>query len=139
MACEHDLAEMDTAAHWDGICPGAPEIEVTPEMVEAGLHHLLKFNPYRGSDDERTVGEIFRAMERARKSERLCMNAEVEKLRAAIAWALGEQPDAEGRWFGEAYDEDRARYGWRKHLRKLAGLPTYTYDKASRTILRSLV
>jgi hypothetical protein len=90
MACEHDLAEMDTAAHWDGICP-------------------------------------------------LCMNAEVEKLRAAIAWALGEQPDAEGRWFGEAYDEDRARYGWRKHLRKLAGLPTYTDDKASRTILRSLV
>lgn len=21
MACEHDLAEMDTAAHFDGLCP----------------------------------------------------------------------------------------------------------------------
>jgi len=21
MVCEHDLAEMDTAAHWDGLCP----------------------------------------------------------------------------------------------------------------------
>jgi hypothetical protein len=62
-------------------------------------------------------------------------DAEIEQLRAAIRWALGEEPDADGKWFGETYDEERKRYGWRSHLRKIAGLPTYTYDKERRTIV----
>lgn len=54
----------------DSTGTGAPEteIEITPEMIEAGLHHLLSFNQYRGSDDEQTVSEIFRAMTRAARS-----------------------------------------------------------------------
>jgi hypothetical protein len=42
---------------------GAPgdEIEVTPEMIEAGLYHLLRFHPNR-RDDEDTVVALYRAM-----------------------------------------------------------------------------
>ncbi len=89
MACEHDAAEMDTAAHWDGLCP-------------------------------------------------LCMKAEVERLRAAIRWALGEEPDSNGKWFGETYDEARARYGWRTNLRKIAGFDILAYDKKKRTIVHAV-
>lgn len=55
----------------DSVGIGAPEtdnIEITPEMIEVGLHHLLSFNPYRGSDDERTVSEIFMSMLRVARS-----------------------------------------------------------------------
>lgn len=64
----------------------------------------------------------------------LCMTAEIERLRAAIRWALGDEPDANGKWFGETYDEERARYGWRRNLRKIAGFDVLIYDKEKRTI-----
>lgn len=41
--------------------PPAIEIEITPEMIEAGLSPLLRFNRER-VDDEATVIQIFRAM-----------------------------------------------------------------------------
>lgn len=51
---------------------------------------------------------------------------EIERLRAAIAWALGEAPDANGKWFEPYADEQRrpdgqpvARYWWRGNLRRM--------------------
>jgi len=38
------------------------EIEVTPEMIEAGLPHLYRYHPERGVDEEETIIRIFRAM-----------------------------------------------------------------------------
>lgn len=48
----------------------------------------------------------------------------IERLRAAILWALGEGVDENGLGFGEADAElgTKRRYWWRVHLRKLAGL-----------------
>jgi hypothetical protein len=64
--------------------------------------------------------------------------AEIERLRTAIMWALGEAPDADGKWFGEAattfFRGRPAPYGWRSHLRRIAGLPVYVYDKERRTL-----
>lgn len=57
-----------------------------------------------------------------------CLEAadEIERLRAAIAWALGEGPDSNGKWFEPDTDEPRrtdgnpiARYWWRGNLRRL--------------------
>lgn len=42
-----------------------PDIEVTPEMIEAGVCALASFNDRLESDDEAVV-RIFRAMDRAR-------------------------------------------------------------------------
>ncbi len=39
-----------------------PEIEVTPEMIEAGVLPLYHYHPETGVDDEETVIRIFRAM-----------------------------------------------------------------------------
>jgi hypothetical protein len=50
---------------------------------------------------------------------------EIERLRAAILWALGEQPDANGHWFGDKEPEPHGRqrpFWWRTHLRELAGM-----------------
>ena len=51
---------------------------------------------------------------------------EIERLRAAISWALGEAPDHNGKWFEPDDDEPRrpdgqpvARYWWRGNLRRL--------------------
>ncbi len=46
---------------------GAPanKIEVTPEMIEAGLPYLFKVHRDRGNDEE-LIAEIYRAMTRAR-------------------------------------------------------------------------
>lgn len=41
------------------------EIEVTPEMIEAGLLHLARYHRESGETAEDTVIEIFRAMLRA--------------------------------------------------------------------------
>ena len=38
------------------------EIEVTPEMIEAGVLHLYRYHPETGVDDEETVTRIFQAM-----------------------------------------------------------------------------
>lgn len=43
------------------------EMEVTPQMIEAGLHHLLRFHPNR-CDDEDTVIALCRAMVLVRHS-----------------------------------------------------------------------
>jgi hypothetical protein len=47
---------------------GAPEneIEVTPEMIEAGILYLLQFSPRKGLGEEEAVEAIFRAMYSAR-------------------------------------------------------------------------
>jgi ribosomal protein S19 len=37
------------------------EIEITPEMIEAGLVHLLRFHRERGHDEE-IIRQIYRAM-----------------------------------------------------------------------------
>lgn len=47
--------------------------------------------------------------------------AEIERLTAAIRWALGEIPNAEGKWFGYQQSEI-GRYWWRAPLRAAAGL-----------------
>lgn len=44
------------------------EVDVTPEMVEAGLEHLYCYNPDRGENAENTVSQIFRAMTFVSKS-----------------------------------------------------------------------
>lgn len=38
------------------------EIEITPEMIEAGLLHLSRYDPEYGVDGEDTVKRIFLAM-----------------------------------------------------------------------------
>ena len=40
------------------------EIEVTPEMIEAGVPHLARYHPDRGEDAEDSVKAIFIAMYR---------------------------------------------------------------------------
>lgn len=41
--------------------PDTEEIEITPEMIEAGVHELLGFDP-EGDDFLLTVRSIFKAM-----------------------------------------------------------------------------
>jgi hypothetical protein len=38
------------------------EIEVTPEMIEAGLTYLYRYHPEKGLNDEDTVAAIYREM-----------------------------------------------------------------------------
>lgn len=45
----------------------SPEIVITAEMIEAGLHHLFAFHPERGVGDDETVRRIFAAMLSARR------------------------------------------------------------------------
>lgn len=54
----------------EGVAPeaGAPEIEVTPEMVAAGVSVLAG---YDGLMDGDWVGKIYAAMERARSTGRV--------------------------------------------------------------------
>lgn len=70
--------------------------------------------------------------------ENKALTAEVDKLRIAVRWALGETCDPEGHWFGEVeptyFRGKPAPFGWRSHLRKIAGLPVLSYDKERRTI-----
>lgn len=49
---------------------------------------------------------------------------QIKRLRAAIRWALGEAPDADGKWFGDSpHSVDvPKRYWWRKHLREMAAI-----------------
>lgn len=56
MACEHDLSEMDTAAHWDGLCPICMKAEI----------------------------ERLRAWQRARLETGDMDRAEIERLTAAL-------------------------------------------------------
>lgn len=44
------------------------EVEITPEMIEAGLEHLHRYNPDRGVNAEDTVTRIFWAMTFVSKS-----------------------------------------------------------------------
>lgn len=70
-----------------------------------------------------------------RENERLA--AEIERLRAAIRWALGEAPDGDGNWFSNLDNEEGPHppYWWRKNLRKIAGMGDLRYDKERRTIV----
>jgi hypothetical protein len=45
---------------------GAPEIEITPAMIEAGISPLYRFN--RNRDEREAVAEIYRAMELAKRN-----------------------------------------------------------------------
>ena len=63
----HDSERHKTAAPTDLVVDGAPEVEITPAMIEAGLSHLLRFHRDR-QDDEEVVRLIFRAMISARAS-----------------------------------------------------------------------
>jgi hypothetical protein len=45
------------------------EIEVTPEMMDAGLTHLFRFHPDRGIGAEETVRGIWREMSRCARSD----------------------------------------------------------------------
>lgn len=61
---------------------------------------------------------------RARELSQL--REENEKMRAAIAWACGEQPDPDGKWFGELQPETKPEsrprpFWWRSQLRRIAG------------------
>ncbi len=48
---------------------GAPEIEITPEMIEAGAPYLFAFHREGRSEDE-VLADIFRAMTFAAKKSR---------------------------------------------------------------------
>ena len=50
-------------------------------------------------------------------------DAEIARLRGAIRWALGEVPDADGKWFGED-NPSRRKYPfwWRRNLRRISGV-----------------
>lgn len=55
------------------------------------------------------------------------LRTENDQLRMAIRWALGEAPDADGKWFGEHMPEQKVGkrhrpWWWRKPLRQLAGM-----------------
>jgi hypothetical protein len=45
---------------------GAPEIEITPAMIEAGATHLYRYHRDRGVDDDTTLEHIYRSMWMAR-------------------------------------------------------------------------
>lgn len=60
---------------------------------------------------------------------------ECERMRAAIRWALGEAPDSNGKWFGDAVPPLEAKYWWRTTLRRMAGMGDFVYDKARRTVV----
>lgn len=50
---------------------------------------------------------------------------EIERLRAAIRWACGEEADANGKWFGDQEFSNSSAgrprpYAWRGHLRKIS-------------------
>lgn len=57
-------------------------------------------------------------------TEAPALRAEIERLKNAIRWALGEQPDPQGVWFVPPEVESKVprRYWWRSHLRKLSGI-----------------
>lgn len=68
---------------------------------------------------------------------------EIERLRAAIAWALGEGPDAKGKWFEPDADEPRrpdgqpiARYWWRGNLRRMTA-PNASFSRGAEAAGRS--
>lgn len=67
------------------------------------------------------------------------LDAEMRRLRAALHWALGDGPDADGKWFGDVeapmFRGNPAPFGWRRHLRKIAGMGDPAYDKERRTIV----
>ena len=82
--------------------------------LEASLEHMGGYLGIEIEDNEKLRAEI----------ERLA--AENEKLRTAIKWALGEQPDSEGQWFSEERSDrpegQSRRYWWRSHLRKISSI-----------------
>ncbi len=46
------------------------------------------------------------------------LRAEIERLLVAIRWALGEAPDEDGEWFGDACPPPETKYWWRAKLRR---------------------
>ena len=61
----HHLSIEDEQRKDEKSSAGAPEIKVTPEMIEAGLGPLFRFRREFG-DEEKAVSEIYRAMEMVR-------------------------------------------------------------------------
>lgn len=57
-SCKADSRDLDEVG-----AVSKDEIEVTPEMAEAGLLHLYRYHPETGVDDEDTVVAIYRAMQ----------------------------------------------------------------------------
>lgn len=55
----------------ESVRAGAPEIEVTPKMVEAGLRALAGYDPTQWSDDETAaiLKGVYVAMERRRRAD----------------------------------------------------------------------
>lgn len=49
MACEHDAAEMDTAAHWDGLCPLC--MKATIERMRVAAERVCWFD-WSGNDPD---------------------------------------------------------------------------------------
>lgn len=95
------------------------------------------------ADIDRLTRELAEARAERSESDFLMiarLQREVARLRAALGWAFGQMPDADGKWFGEVMPEQKdgerlPPYWWRKPLRKLAGLTTYVYDKDRRTLV----
>jgi len=86
-----------------------------------------------------TYGEM-KAAESLNLDQMRELRAEIARLTAALRWALGEAPDADGKWFGEVMPEQKdgerlPPWWWRKPLRKLAGMGDLAYDKERRTIV----
>lgn len=69
------------------------EIEITPEMIEAGLPHLYRYHPDRGVSDEESVKAIFRAMCEAR-SVKDPPGLIKEVIRDGQRWLVYEWPEA---------------------------------------------
>lgn len=75
----------------------------------------------RDGIDQRNIADGEQLMDKAAD--------EIERLRAAIKWALGECVDDGGLWFGRAPDGKKTRYWWRPHLRRLAALEQKAREK----------
>jgi hypothetical protein len=78
------------------------EIEVTPEMIEAGALALLHFDP--GWNDRETAIRVFRAMKAASTQELTELTAEVRKMVGQVVMLRRQlsarrcRPDHVGAW-----------------------------------------
>jgi hypothetical protein len=88
------------------------------ELVERLKKRAATVTPWATSCGEAAAEiERLRAALHGRIDVVTNLHMECERLRAAIRWALGEAPDADGIWFGDVRPPLEAKYWWRQKLR----------------------
>lgn len=125
-------------------------IGITEEMVEAGARAAAAENgddfdalPKSKADWTANHGQFggrFRDVNEPRQGDyldmaRACLTAALAETHvavptSAIAWLMGEAPDADGKWFGECADAARSetgkyprKYWWRSKFRAMIENP----------------